>query len=81
MASAIQELKRVTPNYTKYGHECGFEYSCHKCMADIDGHWLSKEQALIKGEKPKTSFYWEDSKAIHSTLELCLNERGYTAGA
>ena len=81
MESTIQEVKQVTPNYTKHGHECGAESSCHKWMAEIDGHWLSKERALMKGEKPKTSFYWEDSKEIHSTLESCLNERGYTAGA
>ena len=81
MASTIQELKQVTLNYTKHSHECGAESSCHKWMADIDGHWMSKEWALIKGEKPKTSFYWEDSNGIYSTLESCLNERGYTAEA
>lgn len=74
----MNEPKKAKIEYIKHGHECGPETSCHKWMAQIDGHWLSKERTLTKGEKPKTSFYWEDSKEIHSTLESCLMEKGYT---
>lgn len=79
MDITTQGLKKVTLNYTKHGHEYGNESSCHKWMAKIDGNWISEERSLIKGKNPRTSFYWEDSKEIHATLESCLNERGYTA--